>query len=493
MASVRRALVLSMSERYLLIILSLASNILLARLLTPEEIGLYSVAIALIGIAQVLRDFGIGNYLIQVKTLSDDHIKTAFGFSLTIGASLFLIVYFAAPFAGSFYNDIRVVETIRISAFNFLVLPFCSISLSLLRRDMQFKKLVLINLLATIIGFTATITLAYRGFGANSMAIGALITNIATGAGTWIARGSYRVLLPSFVAWRDLMSFGARSSATNIIASISMDINDLAVGRILGFEPVAFISKAQGLMNIFHRDIMSAIRNVAYPAFAKAHREGTDLEAQYVYSVGAITAIAWPFYAFTALHAEAILNIMFGPQWNQAAPLVPWFCLAGAVAATYNLVMPLLIASGRIDLATRIDLVTQPIRAIFLVLGVIAFQSMEAFAIIFFVITILSLPYVYYMKGKFQPTPMRSLAQCLSKSVAVTVITLFIPIAVSTASALSPVTFNILSSYEVSKVLLLGAACIPAWIAGVILSRHPISNDPMFIRLTPFVRRGNAA
>lgn len=493
MASVRRALVLSMSERYLLIILSLASNILLARLLTPEEIGLYSVAIALIGIAQVLREFGIGNYLIQVKTLTDDHIKTAFGFSLTIGASLFLIVYFAAPFAGSFYNDIRVVETIRISALNFLVLPFCSISLSLLRRDMQFKKLVLINLLATVIGFAVTISLAYRGFGANSMAIGALVTNLATGVGTWIVRGSYRILLPSFVAWRELMSFGARSSATNIITSISMDINDLAVGRILGFEPVAYISKAQGLMNIFHRDIMSAIRNVAYPAFAKAHREGTDLEAQYVYSVGAITAVAWPFYAFTALHAEEILNIMFGPQWNHAAPLVPWFCLAGAIAATYNLVIPLLTAVGRIDLATRIDLVTQPIRAIVLVLGVITFQNMEAFSIIFFLIATLSAPYVYYIKRKHLPTQTNILIKNLFKSAISTVISVAIPVTTSIAVFFAPSTLSFLPASEALKILILGATCIPAWVVGILLSRHPISRDPIFVQLTPFVRRCNTS
>ncbi|MFN4063137.1 MAG: oligosaccharide flippase family protein, partial [Parazoarcus communis] len=87
-----------MAERYLLIALGLASNILLARLLTPEEIGLYSVSIALIGIAQVLREFGIGNFLIQVKTLTDDHVRTAFGFSLVIGVTLFLAIFLAAPF-----------------------------------------------------------------------------------------------------------------------------------------------------------------------------------------------------------------------------------------------------------------------------------------------------------------------------------------------------------------------------------------------------------
>jgi O-antigen/teichoic acid export membrane protein len=67
MTSVRRALAISFIERYALIAISLASNILIARLLSPEEIGLYSVSLAVIGIAQVLRDFGVGGYLIQEK------------------------------------------------------------------------------------------------------------------------------------------------------------------------------------------------------------------------------------------------------------------------------------------------------------------------------------------------------------------------------------------------------------------------------------------
>lgn len=67
MNSVRRALAISFIERYALIALGLASNILVARLLSPDEIGLYSVSLAVISVAQVLRDFGIGNFLIQEK------------------------------------------------------------------------------------------------------------------------------------------------------------------------------------------------------------------------------------------------------------------------------------------------------------------------------------------------------------------------------------------------------------------------------------------
>jgi hypothetical protein len=85
MTSVRRALALSFAERYVLIAIFLFSNILVARLLNCEEIGIYSVSLAVIAVAQVLRDFGIGNFLIQEKELTEAHVRTAFSNSLLAG------------------------------------------------------------------------------------------------------------------------------------------------------------------------------------------------------------------------------------------------------------------------------------------------------------------------------------------------------------------------------------------------------------------------
>ena len=69
MTSVRRALALSLVERYLTLAIALGSNMVLARLLTPDQIGVYSVSLAVIGLAQALRDFGVGSYLIQEKVV----------------------------------------------------------------------------------------------------------------------------------------------------------------------------------------------------------------------------------------------------------------------------------------------------------------------------------------------------------------------------------------------------------------------------------------
>lgn len=497
MTSVRRSLALSFIERYALITISLLSNILLARLLTPKEIGVYSVSLAVIGIAQVLRDFGIGNFLIQEKNLSEAHIRTAFSFSLLLGGGLFFVTYFAAPFAGDFYGEDQMVLTMRISSLNFFVLPFCSISLSLLRRKMAFKRMMIVNLIAAGFGFVASISLAYSGFGPNSMAIGAVVANIVTGIGSWFARTDRKLLLPGFSGWRTLLKFGAQNSVASVVTTISMDINDLVLGKVLGFASVAMISRAQGLMNLFHRDMMSGIQNVAFPAFAKASRDEESLEPYYAYSVSLITLIAWPFYGFISFFAQEILRLMFGPQWDEATSLVPIFCFAGAIAATSNLVLPAILAVGRIDLVTKVELIFQPIRAALIVGAAIIFQSLVACAIAYFVSFVIFTIFVYAIKEICIQNDYRKLCANLWINFKVTVVTLVFPAAlwfnskvISLTLSLPPAKFifdiGIDRNIPASIVTVIAAATLAviSWFIALIIFRHPITADPLFRRFT---------
>lgn len=482
MSSVRRSLAISFAERYVLIAFALVGNILVARLLTPEEIGIYSVSLAVIGIAQVLRDFGVGSFLIQEKNLTDDHVRTAFGFSLLIGGTLFVVALAVAPFAARFYGEARMIETLRISALNFLVLPFCSISLSLLRREMAFKQIATVNITAAVVGFLVIFGTAYQGFGANSMAMGAVASNITTGIGAWLARSDRKLLLPNFIHWRSLLGFGARSSAASVVTAISMDINDLVLGKVLGFAPVAIISRAQGLMNLFHRDTMAAVRNVAFPAFAKAHRDGEALEERHIASVTAVTALAWPFYGFASLFSLEILRLMFGPQWDAAARLVPYFCLAGALAATSNLVLNAVLAVGRIDLVARAELIFQPVRAALIIFAALVFKSLFACTIAFLIAFALHPPFVYFIKQRCIPNEPRKLLRGLWSSAKVALWCLS-PAAIVAARVANSGT-GVATLLELVIAALLTTL---AWPAAILLTRHPLAYDPIFARLTHFV------
>jgi lipopolysaccharide exporter len=499
MTNIHASLIISFIERYVLIAISLGSNILLARLLSPDEIGVYSVSLAVIAIAQVLRDFGIGNFLVQEKNLTEEHIKTAFGFSLIVGCLLFIVTYFSATFAGEFYREQRMVNTLQICALNFLTLPFSTISLALLRRDMAFKRLAFVNLIAAIVSFCTSIGLAYSGFGSKSLAVASVALNITTGIGTWLARSDYKFLLPGFSEWRVILHFGGQNTVAGVVTTISMNINDLVIGRILGFTQVAMISRAQAMMNLFNQDIMGAIRNVVFPAFSKIYRErgGDYIESYHNYSVCLITLIAWPFYGFIAIHSTEIIRIMFGTQWDEASQLVPVFCLAGGVAAISNLVLNCIMAVARIDLVVKSELIFQPIRASLIVFAAFYFKTLYSCALAYLISFVLYTLLVYWIKQKCIPNDFQRLTEGILASFKVTIIALSLPLLLWINNfvnfKIAFVIEGLWISFEFHNEIILVSngvlfflvfAVIIFWFIAIILVRHPVVLDPLFIRLT---------
>ncbi len=484
MTTVRRALALAFLERYLTVALALGSNMLLARLLTPHEIGVYAVSLAVIGVAQVLREFGIGNYLIQEKELGDEHLRTAFGLSLLLGGALFVVVFAAAPLAAGFYGEPAMTQTLRIAALNFLVLPFCTVRLALLRRDMAFKALLVVTVAATVLSQVATVAMAWSGLGPNSMAIGSVLLNVAMSVGGFMAHHDKRILAPSLRLWRPLLRFGGQSALTNVITSVSIDVNDLVVAKVLGFGPVAMLSRAQGLMNLFHRDVMGAVRNVAFPAFAKANRDGQAMTEPLAKAAALVTALAWPFYILVSVYSLEALRLLFGSQWDAAARLVPFFCAAGVLSAMTTLSSTAVMAVGRIDLVTRAELIIQPAKLALIVTAVVVHARVEAAAVAYATAALMATPMLLWISNRALPGSAIAILRASRTS---------LPIAAAVAlPALGVAGAYGFDRHEPIPLVVLAAAVVASLALGVACAEvlgHPASREPAYMRMKQRMRR----
>jgi len=471
MSTVRRSLGFAFLERYLLIALQLLSFTLLARLLTPQQIGLYSVSMALISMAQVIRDFGLANYLIQRKELSGEDVGSALGLSLLLGGGLFVGINAAAPWIAEFYNDASLAHIVGVISINFLILPFNSISIALLRRDMRFDALMRINVSAATVGCFTTLGLAWAGVGSASLAWGEIGSSLTMAIGVSLFGAWGRLAKPQLRRWRDILGFGGPVTAANVVTSVSMDINDLAVGKMLSFSQVAIASRAQGLMNLFARDIMGTVRSVAYPAFSKAHREGGALEQRHVQSLAAVSAIAWPFYGFVGLFALEVLRLMFGPQWDASAPLVPIYCAAGAVSVLNSLVPTVMLAAGHSKLVALADLIIQPVKALLLVGVLWWWRALEPLALGFLAMAVVAVPYFYAFKQRCLPSDFRAIARELSRNALLALICL-LPSALA-AAWLRPAG----DALALPTWLCCATMTSLLWLAGLRLLRHPLYDE----------------
>ncbi len=448
-------------------VISFVGIMLIARLLTPAEIGIYSVASAVTGIAQMLRDFGIGNYLIQERELTRERIQTALTVAIITSWTAGGLLYFSSPWAAAFYSEPGLADLIKIQCINFLVIPFTAPILALLRRDMQFAVLFRISVICSIVQFVVSVGLATLGYGYMSLAWASVANVMCLMLLVNASRPKEAWIMPGLKEWRRIASFGAQTSVASIITEIAMNMNDLILGRLLGFQAVAFYSRAQGLIYLFHRDMMNAVRRVAFPAFAQAVREDKNLLKSYLLSVNYITVFAWPFYAFLGLYAYPIIQLMFGDQWDEAIPLVRILVFAGAVGALWNLWSNALLATGHVNEVMRSEIIVQIARVILVFYAASISIKMTCYALI--VIYIFQLWISTHYLNQTIGLQLKILLLNNLNSVAVTIICMVLP---TLGYWYLPTYLTPMGSLFVSAL-----ACGLSWLFGVFVIKHPVHTE----------------
>ncbi|MGN8199905.1 lipopolysaccharide biosynthesis protein [Salinisphaera sp. RV14] len=351
-ATVRVALLFSGAQQYTQLLITVPSIMILSRLLTPAQIGVYSVAIAFFNLVHMLRDFGTTEYLVQVENLDQETKRSAFTVTLIIAWTLAALLFLASPYVAEFFREPGLGAVLRILSITYLLLPIGSTTGALLVREMQFAIRYKINITAAVIQTGVTILLAWRGWGYYSPAWGAVAGMVATVVGCLYWGREYRVRGFSLQNWRDVAQFGWKKTLGTMMNQAGEAAPDFVIGRMLGFVDVGMFSRGYGLVRMFNDNISGAIGSVSYSAFSREHRDGGGAGALFLRAITYITGVGLPFLGFAALMAFPIIRIFFGNQWDTAVPILRCLAISSALALLVLQYQNLLTAVGRVGLAT---------------------------------------------------------------------------------------------------------------------------------------------
>ena len=347
--SLRKNFLISLFERYSTLVINFVSSIIIARILSPEDIGLFSVAAALLTLAHVIRDFGVGNYLIQEKELTSDKVATVLGLSIVISWSIGIVLFLLSPYLASFYEDNRITNVLRLLSINFFIIPFSSAIYPLLRRELEYGKLYNINVISNFSYAVVAISLAYLGHGFMSLAWASVAGVLVTFVIAQYYRPNIAKVMPSLKEWRSIASFSAINSFTNIVSSLSTQAPELIIGKTLGFASTGIYSRANGIVSMFWSGGISGVLPVIHTEFARRNREGEDLIEIYRKGVSYITVIAWPAFLYMALFSESIIVFLFGDKWGAAAPIASVLAIDLMVLALFSMTPHVLLALGKVS------------------------------------------------------------------------------------------------------------------------------------------------
>lgn len=466
--STRRALTLSFVQRIVTLVFSFGSTIALSRLLTPPEIGVFSVAAGLLALVNMLRDFGVSEFLVQEPHLDKTLIHTVFTMNLVIAWCLGGMLLGASNVIATFYADPGVGQVLRVMSIMFFLLPFGTTTQALLSRELEFGKLAKIHTVGSITRCCTKVALAYAGFSYMSLAWGAVAGMIFTIAGFTLWGWRYRARGMSFVHWRRVLHFGSRRTVSDVASQLGDQSASLVIGKMLGMTSAGLFSRGYGVVSMYRENIVGAIESVAFPAFAREHREHAKAPELLLKALVYTTGIGWPFFSCGILLAYPVIRILFGDQWDAAVPLMRWLCAAALIGTLMYQCNRFLVAVGRVGAATRVEVAYQCARVGITIAA--AFYSLEAVAASQILVYVFATVIYYRQLRVYGALAIGNCARALAPSAVVTLATCVVPAVIVFWPGL-------VVQHMVASFVLAFVGGVAGWMVAIVATRHPLHGE----------------
>lgn len=460
---------MSFAEKYALLLLALAGSMVLGRLLTPAEIGVYSIAALLAGFAQVLRDFGVGQFLLQEKELTRDKLRAALAVGLgSAGLLALLVLLLAGPLAG-FYGAPRLRPVLQLLALNFLPVPLTALALSMLRRAMRFAAIFAVNAWGALVQLACSVALALLGYGSLSLACGALAGSVAALLASVLLRPPGLPWLPAWRGAARILRFGGYAAGGGLIDEAGVVAPDLIVGKLIGVAEAGIYGKAQSVIGLFNQAITSAVSPVAYALFAAQARAGQDVRRAYLTAISCMTALAWPFFAWLGLMALPVVRLLYGDQWDGAVPLIQVMCCASALYSMFSMARYLFLAAGHVRAQARLDAMSVPVRVAAIVLAAPFGLDYVAWGVLLGVAARIGFTALYL--ARLVALPLAPQLKAVARSAALAALVSLAPLAARLAVAPGPL-----------QLLAAASGALGLWLAGVMLLGHELADELALLR-----------
>lgn len=334
--------------------LQLIQVALLARFLDKSDFGLMAMALFVIGLSRIFIDMGISNVLIHKQRVNKYQLSTLFWANILLGVAIYGAVFVSSHFIAEFYETPELEGVINWVGISFLILPWGQQFDALLRRDLRFKSLAVRDISSKLIGLIIAVVFAVKGFGVYAL-VYANIAGSFTATILLVILG-FRDYRPSFLfSYRSLkdkgfFSFGLFQMGEKTLNYFTANFDTILIGKLLGMETLGLYNIAKVLAVKPYQILNPIITKVAFPLFAMVQDDIKKLRKAYLKVVTILASANAPVYILIIILANPLINLVFGPEWAKAIPLLQLLALRYLCHSLGNPVGSLQLAKGRADL-----------------------------------------------------------------------------------------------------------------------------------------------
>ena len=354
-------------SRYSSIVARIFISAILARLLTPAEFGVVAIISVFITFFTLLSSFGIGPAIVQHKSLTGEDLSSIFSFSIALGLFLSAVFFFAAPIIASFYNEPVLIPLSRLMALAILFNSLKIVPNALNVKKLRFKEIGIVTVIISIIGGIVAIILAYLGFSYYALIINSILTSFLTLIVFYIMEPVIPSLRLHINPLREIAKFSTFQFFFNFINYFSRNLDNLLIGKYFSPSALGYYDKSYRLMLMPVQNLTFVITPVLHPVLSNYQNETKIIYDTYYKIIRLLAIIGFPLSVFLYFNASEIINIIYGPQWEQSIPVFKLLALTIGTQIVLSTTGSIFQATNRTDLLFYAGLVG----AVFVIGGII--------------------------------------------------------------------------------------------------------------------------
>jgi PST family polysaccharide transporter len=389
-ASLRSGLIF-VTARGINIFVQLASTIVLARLLGPDDFGLVAMVLALVGFAPLLIDFGTTDASVQKTHIAQDEISTLFWFNLAIGVGLTALLIGSSGWIARFFGEPALTQIAMVLSLTFIMAALSTQHYALMRRAMQFRRIAMIDISANLAGTVVSIVMALTDWGYWSLAAKPLVTTGLTAVAAWLSC-PWVPGRPRFTpAVRELLRFGSGVTGFTMTDYVAKSADRLVIGYVYGAGPLGYFQNAFNIYSNLLGIMTEPLHNIAVSGLSKLRNNVEELKRSWTTALSSLSFFSAGVFSVLAVTAQDFVVILLGQKWAPAGALLCIFAVRGIAHSIERTLGWLHVASGQADRWMRWGFLSA------------ACQLIALFAGLPFGITGIAVAYAVVMFGLFVP------------------------------------------------------------------------------------------
>lgn len=345
------------AEKFGSMVMAFVSNLILARLLLPEDFGVIGMLHIFIAISGAFMIGGFGDAIIQKKNANHTDFSTVFVWNMVLSIFFYVVIFFSAPAISRFYEMPSLCEVLRVYGLVLVLVALSVVQNAILRKQLRFKALAMRNLMASFCGLVVGIVMAFTGFGVWSLVASALINQSMNAILVWRISSWRPSIIFDKTSFKELFAFGGMMMLTSLIDKVYSNIQGLLIGKRYSAEDLGYYTQARKLEDVPTSTLSYIVTNVSFPVFSRLQDDKVNLLYALRKNLKSITYINFPLCVLLIIIAKPLIEILYGAKWDFSVPYFQLLCLSGLLYTLNSLNGNIIKAQGKGKLYFMINLI----------------------------------------------------------------------------------------------------------------------------------------